>query len=110
MSARTLNAAYRYPMHTLSKGYCDLLLWLSKQGEGEGKAEGEREEQKKAKAEAKEKSKREIVIFARKFRARKCTSLALHGLRRKEAFLSHRANWQTSMQKGNGSNNPRGVA
>ncbi|MBB5702126.1 hypothetical protein FHS76_002001 [Ochrobactrum daejeonense] len=61
MASHTNYASYRYPMHTLSKGYGDPLLWLSKQGEGEGegegKAEGEREEQKKEK----EKSKREIA-------------------------------------------------
>lgn len=61
MASHTNYASYRHPMHTLSKGYGDPLLWLSKQGEGEGegKAEGEREEQKKEKE--KEKSKREIA-------------------------------------------------
>lgn len=57
MASHTHYASYRHPVHTLSKGYGDPLLWISKQGEG--KAEGEREEQKKEKE--KEKSKREIA-------------------------------------------------
>lgn len=61
MASDTRYLSYRHPTHTLSKGYGDPLLWISKQGEGEGegKAEEEREEQKKEKA--KEKSKREIA-------------------------------------------------